>query len=98
MRSKTAGAEATVTFDGTGAMLVGSLDGDRGTAEVFLDGKSMGKMDGYCDDGRHTTEGLWGRFDLEPGKHTLRVVVDGKPFPESKGAWIHLEDVIVYRK
>lgn len=98
MRSKTAGAEAAVTFEGTGVMLVGSLDGDRGTAELFLDGKSMGKFDGYFDDGRRPTDGLWGKFDLTPGPHTVRVVVDGKPFAESKGAWICIQDVIVYRK
>ncbi len=98
MRSKASGAEATVTFDGTGAMLVGSLDGDRGTAELFLDGKSVATIDGYCDDGNHTSEGLWGKFGLAPGQHTLRVVVDGKPFPESKAAWIYLQDLIVYRK
>ena len=95
--SKTPNAEATVTFEGTGAMLVGSLDGDRGTAEIFLDGKSVAKTDAYNDEGV-SGEGLWGRFDLAPGKHTLRVVVDGKPYTGSKDAWIYLQDLIVYRK
>jgi hypothetical protein len=97
-RSKSAGAEAAVTFDGTGTILVGSLDGDRGTAELFLDGKSVGTIDGYNDDGPRWSEGLWGRFDLAPGSHTVRVVVAGKPYGESKDAWIHIEDLIVYRK
>ena len=44
MRSRTAGAEATVSFDGTGAMLVGTLDRDRGTADLYLDGKLMTKL------------------------------------------------------
>lgn len=96
--SKTAGAEATVIFEGTGAMLVGSLDVDRGTAEMFLDGKPVAKTDAYNDDGVRGGEGLWGKFDLAPGAHTLRVVVDGKPYAGSKDAWIYLQDVIVYRK
>jgi hypothetical protein len=98
MRSEAPGAEASVTFEGTGAMLVGSLDGDRGTAVLLLDGKSMGKIDGYNDDGHRGGEGLWGKFDLAPGAHTVRVVVEGKPYPDSKDAWIYLEDLIVYRR
>lgn len=98
MRSKVAGAEASVTFEGTGARLVGSLDDDRGTAELLLDGKSMGKIDGYNDDGYRGGEGLWGKFDLAPGPHTVRVVVDGRPYPSSKDIWVYLEDLIVYRR
>jgi len=97
-RSNNAGAEATVSFDGTGAMLVGSLDTDRGTADLYLDEKWMGKIDGYNDDGDRGGEGLWGKFDLQPGNHILRVVVKGEPYPGSKDAWIYLEDLIVYRK
>jgi len=97
-RSKNAGAEATVSFEGTGAMVVGSLDTDRGTADLYLDEKWMGKIDGYNDDGHRGGEGLWGKFNLQPGNHVLRVVVKGEPYPSSKDAWIHLEDLIVYRR
>jgi hypothetical protein len=79
-------------------MLVGNLGPDGGTAEIFLDGKPVAKADGYNDDGPRGGEGLWGRFDLAPGKHTLRVVVDGKPYGGSQGAWISIQDVVVYRK
>jgi hypothetical protein len=96
-RSKTAGAEAIVTFGGTGAMLVGSLDTNRGTADLYLDGKSMEKIDGYNDDGYRGSEGLWGKFDLKPGTHTLRIIVNGQPYPGSKDAWVNLEDLILYR-
>ena len=98
MRSKAPGADATVTFQGTGAMLVGTLDKDRGTADLYLDGNLMTKIDGYNDDGQRDGEGLWGKFDLAPGQHTVRVVVDGKPYPGSKDDWISLEDLIVFRK
>jgi len=96
-RSKTAGAKAIVTFEGTGAMLVGSLDANRGTADLYLDGKSMEKIDGYNDDGYRGSEGLWGKFDLKPGTHTLRIIVNGQPYPGSKDAWVNLEDLILYR-
>ncbi len=98
VRSKQRGAEGSLTFEGTGAMLVGNLGPDGGTAEIFLDGKPVAKADGYNDDGPRGGEGLWGRFDLAPGKHTLRVVVDGKPYGGSQGAWISIQDVVVYRK
>ena len=97
-RSKTAGAEAVVTFDGSGAMLVGTLDTDCGTAQLYLDGKRLATIDGYNDDGDRGGEGLWGKFDLPSGQHTVRVVVAGKPYPGSKGAWVDLEDLVVFRK
>jgi hypothetical protein len=56
------------------------------------------KTDGFNDDGMRGGEGLWCRFDLAPGAHTLRVVVDGRPYAGSKGAWISIQDLIVYRK
>ncbi|MFB3921580.1 MAG: ADP-ribosylglycohydrolase family protein [Terriglobia bacterium] len=118
MRSKTKGAEATVTFEGTGAMLVGSLGPDCGTVFVFLDNVLMTRgqgpapptsltffggmdpltIDAYNEDGVRDGEALWGKFDLAPGKHVLRVVVRGEPYPGSKGAWVHIEDLIVFRK
>ena len=98
MRSKKAGAEATVTFDGTGAMLVGTLDRNRGTADLYLDGTLVTKIDGYNDDGKRDGEGLWGKFDLPSGPHTVRVVVKGEPYPGSKGTWIYIEDLVVFRR
>jgi len=97
-RSKTAGAEAAVTFDGTGAMLVGTLRPDGGLLELYLDGQSVAKTDAYNDDGERDSEGLWGKFDLAPGNHTVRVVVKGEPYTGSKGAWVYLEDLIVFRR
>lgn len=97
-RSNTAGAEALVVFRGTGAILVGKLDTDGGLADLYLDGKRVTTTDGYNDDGSRTGEGYWGKFDMPPGKHTLRVAVKGQPYPGSKGAWIYLEDLVVFRK
>jgi len=97
-RSKAAGAEANVSFEGTGAMVVVTLRPDGGLADVYLDGKLVATADAYNDDGDRGGEGLWGKFDLEPGPHTLRLVVKGEPYPGSKGAWVYLEDLVVFRK
>jgi len=97
-RAKTAGAEAHVSFEGTGAMLVGTLRPDGGLLDVFLDDQPVATADAYNEDGERGGEGLWGKFDLPPGPHTLRLVVKGEPYAGSKGAWICFEDLIVFRK
>jgi len=96
-RSRSAGAQASVSFEGTGAVVVGALGNDGGYADIYLDGKLVTKVDAYNDDNRYN-EGLWGRFDLKPGAHSIRVVVAGVPFPESSGAWVYLEDLIVFQR
>ncbi len=97
-RAKSAGVEAGVSFEGTGLMLVGTLRPDGGLLDVFLDDQPMTTADAYNEDGDRGGEGLWGEFDLPPGPHTLRLVVKGEPYTGSKGAWVYLEDVIVFRK
>ncbi len=97
-RAKAVGAEARVSFEGTGTMLVGTLRSDGGLLDVFLDEQPVATADAYNEDGERGGEGLWGKFDLPPGPHSLRVVVKGEPYPGSKGAWICLEDLIVFRK
>ncbi|MBZ5544691.1 MAG: ADP-ribosylglycohydrolase family protein [Acidobacteriia bacterium] len=97
LRSRAAGAQATINFMGTGALLVGALQRDGGMADVYLDGELSATLDAYNSDNRNN-EGLWGKFDLRRGVHTLRVVAKGTPFPGSAGSWVCLEDLIVYRK
>ena len=69
-----------------------------GVAEIYLDGKLMAKVDAYNDDDVRDGEGLWGKFDLPDGRHALRVLVKGEPYPGSQGAWFGLQDLIVFRK
>ncbi len=96
-KSATVNARATVTFEGTGAIVYGVIRPDGGLADIYLDGKPVAKTDAYYDEGDRG-EGLWGKFDLAPGAHTVAVVVKGEPFPDSKGSWIYIKDLIVYRK
>ncbi len=96
--SETAGAEVSVSFEGTGAMLVGQYRDDGGYAEVYLDGRKLADTDGYVSGGNRRSESLWHAHDLRAGKHTLRVVVSGKRYPRSKDAWIYLHRLVVFRR
>jgi hypothetical protein len=96
--SSTRGAEVTISFDGTGAILVGPFLPTGGKAEVYLDGKLSRVTDAYPDEGnvKHG-EALWHAFGLPKGKHELRLVVSGEPMTGSAGKDIALEDMVVLR-
>ena len=96
-RADKAGSDATVKFSGTGAVLYGHLEPEGGLVEVSVDGHSMGTFDAFNDDGVRG-DGIWGKFDFPPGEHTLKLVVKGKAHPGSKGAWVPVSDLVVYRK
>jgi hypothetical protein len=91
-------AEATITFEGTGAVLSGPYLPDGGKADVYLDGKLDRTIDVYPDEDRPKTgEAVWHAFGLKNGKHTVRLVVRGEPYADSKGAKIALNDLITFR-
>jgi hypothetical protein len=96
--SETEGAEATISFDGTGAMLVGQYRGDGGYASVYLDGKKVADTDGYVAGGDRSGECLWLADNLTPGHHNLRLVVSGKRYTGSRGAWVYLQRLVVFRR
>ncbi len=92
------GAEASIAFEGTGAIVVGPYLATGGKADVYLDGKLDRTVDVYPDEDRiKHGEAVWHAFGLKPGKHTVRVVVRGEPYPGSKGAEIQIEDIVVFR-
>jgi len=92
------GAEAAVSFRGTGAIVVGPLLPSGGRAEVYLDGRLQATVDVYSDEEQpKQDEGLWHIFGLNSAEHTLRIVVRGEPQPGSKGAEVAIDDLIVFR-
>lgn len=92
------GAEASITFEGTGVILAGPFLPDGGKADVFLDGKLDRTVDVYPDEDHvKLSEAVWHAFALAPGKHTVRLRVRGEPYPGSKGAAIEIEDAVVFR-
>ena len=95
--SKSRGAEASINFEGTGAVITGILLPNGGLADIYLDGKFSRTIDVYPDeDNAKPKESLWHEFGLEDTQHTLRLVVRGEPYQESKGSEISVSSLIVY--
>lgn len=101
-KTKTAvetGAEAEISFDGTGAIIVGPYLPDGGKIEVYLDGKLDRSLDVYSDDpqGYRGSESVWHGFGLKAGKHTVRLRVLGEPYGESSGSRVGIDSLVVFR-
>ena len=92
------GAEVAIDFNGTGAIVVGPYLPEGGKADVYLDGKMHSTVDVYPDENsRKGGESVWHAFGLRNGKHSLRLVVRGEPYGDSKGTAIAVEDLVVFR-
>jgi len=97
------GSEFTFTFDGTGAVIMGRWDRDCGKADVYVDGRFVREIDNFywvMDrgagfdwlNGAH----LFHVLDLQPGKHTIRMVVNGEKNPEATKTKLRVSRAIVY--
>ena len=96
--ASTGGAEATISFEGTGAIVTGPYLPTGGTAEVYLDGKLHKNVDVYPDeDSRKYGDAVWHAFGLDNTSHTVRVVVLGEPYEGSKGSDVILENLVVFQ-
>jgi hypothetical protein len=92
------GSEATISFEGTGAIVTGFYLPDGGKADVYLDGALNRTVDVYPDeDAPKTGEDVWHSFGLKNERHTVRVVVRGEPYQGSAGSKIALTDLVVFR-
>jgi hypothetical protein len=94
--SRSAGDEATLEFSGVAVALVGLLNQEGGQAEVFLNGRLVGKFDAYIVPRTHDNA-LWHVYGLEPGRHKLRVITTGTTDSRSTGRVVGLQQAIVYR-
>ncbi len=96
--ASSAGSEAIISFDGTGAIVTGTYLPKGGTATVYLDGKPDRTVDVVSDESQNRGgEAVWHLFGLKKGKHTVRLVVDGKPGPASDATDVAVEGLIVFR-
>jgi hypothetical protein len=93
------GDEVEFAFNGTGVTLMGNWVKDGGKADIYLDGELNQTIDSYFfwSGQEHHSINLWHVFGLQPGDHTVRVVVKGEKRPESLGTSLYLTEALVFR-
>lgn len=93
------GDELEFTFDGTGVTLMGNWVKDGGKADIYLDGKLHRTIDSYFfwSNQEHEYINLWHAFNLQPGKHNVRVVVKGEKRPEAKGSRLYVTEALIFK-
>jgi len=93
------GAEVSFTFTGTGVVILGNWMKDGGKADVFLDGALHRTIDTWFLWARQENHDafLWHILGLEPGEHTVRLVVTGGKRPESEGARLYISGATVFK-
>jgi len=93
--ARVAGAEATLTFSGTGVAIVGLCTQEGGRADVFLDGEKVGEIDAWIP--KNTTDDdYWHASGLAAGKHSVQIVVRSDADARSSGRKLQIVRAIVY--
>ena len=84
-------------FTGTGISIEGNWYKDGGKADVYLDGKLHRTIDTYYyfSNQQHTTS-MWHDMNLQPGAHTVKLVVKGEKRPESVGTNIYITKAYIF--
>jgi len=98
-----AGAEASIRFEGSGAIIGGFYMPTGGMADIYLDGELDRTVDVNSDEeSTKVNESVWHAFGLEDTEHELRVVVRGEPYRgldevEREGTDVTLSYLKVFR-
>ncbi|MDP3915861.1 MAG: ADP-ribosylglycohydrolase family protein [Bacteroidota bacterium] len=97
MVSGKAGDTAELKFTGTGISIEGNWYKDGGKADVFVDGKLHRTIDTYYfyANQEHTTS-IWHVMNLQPGEHTVKLVVKGEKRPEATGMNVYITKAFVF--
>lgn len=91
-------ASVSFTFTGTGVVLVGDWKQNGGKAEVFIDGNLHRKIDTYYWWAGEDKPGafLWHILNLEPGEHTVKLVVLDEKKDEATGSNVYITGAAVF--
>jgi hypothetical protein len=93
-----AGAEVSLTFEGSGVAIVGGMTQEGGRADVYLDGeKSDNVLDAWIPERTHDND-YWHVTGLAPGEHAVRIVVRDDVDERSTGRVIQIQNAVVYGK
>ncbi len=94
--SSAGGNEAVLKFNGVAVAILGPLTQDGGQAEVYLDGKKVGRADAYIVERTHDNV-LWNIYGLKPREHTVRLVTTNQADPRSSGKRLGISAAVVYK-
>src|ERR1035437_532192 len=83
------GAQAVITFTGTGISWIGLSDPYSGIAWVYLDG-TLNTVDTYSSD-THYQQALFSVRGLAPGPHTLSIEVPHIRDVSTDGSWVWID-------
>jgi len=87
-----------ITFEGTGISIEGNWYKDGGKADVYIDGTLHRSIDTYYNFARQQhTASMWHVLNLQPGKHTVKLVVKGEKRPEAEGARIYITGARIFK-
>ncbi len=96
--SDKSGDELQISFNGTGISLTGNWFRDGGKADVYVDGTLHRTIDTFYDfAGQQHTESIWHVVNLNPGDHTVRLVVKGEKRPESNGSRVYITSASIFK-
>jgi hypothetical protein len=97
--SGTSGDEISFSFEGTGVSVVGNWLKDGGKADVYVDGQMKRTIDCYFNFSKqeHWNMDLYHITNLQPGKHTVKLVVKGDKRTESLGTNVYVSEVVVFK-
>ncbi len=98
MYGEKAGDEIELKFSGTGISITGNWYKDGGKADVYVDGNLHRSIDTYYYFARQQhTESIWHIINLEPGDHTVKLVVKGEKRPESEGTRVYITGATIFK-
>lgn len=97
--SRTAGDSYEYTFTGVGLDLIAPFSGNRGSATVSVDGTVVGRTQESTVTGTEPVRTVFSWRAPQgqaPASHTVRVTVDGTPFPGSSDTFVSLDAIRYY--
>lgn len=99
------GSEVAFNFNGSGALIMGRFDLDCGQVDIFVDDQFYRSRDNYYNvmgwgagDGWLNGAHLAHVLHLEPGNHTIKLVINGEKNEKATGTKLKVARAIIYEK
>jgi hypothetical protein len=98
MFAENTGDELEIVFVGTGISLEGNWYKDGGKADIYVDRALHRSIDTYYNFARQQhTASIWHVLNLQPGEHTVKLVVKGEKRSESEGAKVYITGATIFK-